>query len=231
MMDDAGRRLSMENSSRDSHRRRPGGNVRDDQRIRRDCSTVADGHGANDARVASDGDVVAYSSSACSGPRSNGTYLVDYAVSSDLRIAVHPEANMRNEQARADLGVRMNVGVRHHRKQLGHGPECQTKGHPKPSRLASVNYFLKPIDHQCPKASRFPTAVSVLPEMREIGPKRPPLVIACPSFNCISIVLQWTSCQHKRKSVNASLGVHKDRPRYIHFRPHQNLVRSSNGRN
>src|SRR5215467_13922214 len=40
------------------------GNVRNDQRIRGDYSTIADDHGANDARVAPDDDVVAYGSSA-----------------------------------------------------------------------------------------------------------------------------------------------------------------------
>jgi len=100
-----------QNSSRDSHRRCARGNVRDDQRIRRNCSAVTDGHGTNNARVASNDDVVTYGSSAWSRPCSNGTYLVDCAVGSNLGVAVYSDATMRNEQARADLGVSMNVGA------------------------------------------------------------------------------------------------------------------------
>jgi hypothetical protein len=114
---------------------------------------------------------------------------VNCAVSSDFGIAVYSEADMRNEQAGADLSVRMNVRVRHHRKQLVYDSQCQTNGHPKPSRLGTANYFLKSMDLERPKASGSPTAVSVLSEMRQIGPKRPPLAITCPSFNRVSIVL------------------------------------------
>src|ERR1700745_224866 len=115
---------------------------------------------------------------------------------------------MSNEQARADLSVRMNVSVGHHREQLVYGPQCQPNGHPKPSRSGSANYFLKSMDHERPEAFRSPAAVSVLLEMCQIGPKRPPLAITCPSFDCVSVILQRTFFRHMRKRVNSFLSVH-----------------------
>jgi hypothetical protein len=106
----------------------PAGNIRDDQRIRCNYSAVTYAHSANNGRVASDDAVVAYGSSAGSRPRSNGTYLVNYAVSSDLGVAVHSESNMRNEQTRADLSVRMNVGMGHHCKELVQAPSVRRMG-------------------------------------------------------------------------------------------------------
>jgi hypothetical protein len=69
--------------------------------------------------VAANEDVIAYRGSAWSRPCTNGAYVVDRTVGSDLGIAMDPNgADVRNEEAGADLSVRMQVYVRHHGKQL-----------------------------------------------------------------------------------------------------------------
>ena len=139
------------------------------------------------------------------------------AVGSDFGVAAYSEADMRNEQAGADLSVRMNVRVCHHRKQLVYESQSQTNGHPKPSRLGTANHFLKSMDHERPKSLRSPAAVSLLPATCQIGSKRPPLAVTCPTLNCICVVLQWISCPHRRNRANASLDPYENGPTYIHF--------------
>jgi hypothetical protein len=108
-----------QNSSGDSHCRRARGDVGDNQSVRSYYGPIADRHLANDGTMATDEDVVAYGSSPWSRPCTNGAYVVDRTVGSDLGVTMHAnEADVRNEEAWADLSVRMKVYVRYHRKQL-----------------------------------------------------------------------------------------------------------------
>ena len=118
----AGRRR--QNSSRDSHCGRARGDVGDNQSVRSYHGPIAYGHLANDGTVAANEDVVAYGSSPWSRPCANGAYVVDRTVGSDLGVTMHAnEADVRNEEAWADLSVRMKVYVRYHRKQLADDAE------------------------------------------------------------------------------------------------------------
>jgi len=131
---------------------------------------------------------------------------MDCTVSADFGVTVDPdEADVRNEQAWADLSVRMNVDVRHHRKQLVDDAKYHSGGHPKPSGPALADHFVKSMNCERPKSFRSPTAVSVLPETRQIGPTGSPLAIPGPIFDCISIVLQWTSSPIDKRQFNRTV--------------------------
>ena len=179
-----------QNSSRDSHCRCARGDVGNYQSARSNRGTIPYGHCANDARVASDKDVIAYGSSPWSRPCSDSAHVVDSAVGPDLGARMHPHrANVRNEQTRADLSIGVNINVCHHGKQLVYHAKCHPCGYPKPSGSTPLNCFSRSIKHKRPKALRPPAAVSMFSEACKICPTRPPLAIASPTLNCISIVI------------------------------------------
>jgi hypothetical protein len=110
-------RRGWQNSRRDSHRGCARGDVGDDQRVRGNHGPIANGHRANDGTVAANEDVVAYGGSTWPRPRADRAYVVDCAIGPDLGVTMHShQADMRNEQAWANLSVRMNVNMRYHRK-------------------------------------------------------------------------------------------------------------------
>jgi hypothetical protein len=166
------------------------GNVADNQRIRGDHCTVANGNRSNDARVASDQDVIADAGSAWSRSGADGAHMMECAVGPDLGGAVHSDGTaMRDDQAWADLSVGVEVDVCQHRQQLFCDAERQPRGCPKPSGSTPPDDLLEPVECERPKSLRTPTAVPVHPETRQIRSARSPLAIPCPRLDCVSVVL------------------------------------------
>jgi hypothetical protein len=91
----------------------------DNQGICCDHCTIANGYGADDARMAPNEDMIAYCGSACLRSGTNGAHVVKCTVSSDFGSTMHPDrTTMRDDEAWTNLGIRVNVDECHDYKQL-----------------------------------------------------------------------------------------------------------------
>src|ERR1700690_2883206 len=85
------RRFYSKHSSRDTDCGEAWGDVTQDQGVRGNHRIVADGHRANDARVASDVDVIADGGAAWSRSATNSAHMMKRTVDSDLAVTIHSD--------------------------------------------------------------------------------------------------------------------------------------------
>jgi len=95
---------------------------------------------------------------------------------------------MSDEQAWADLGVGVEVDLRHHLKQLSYDAEPQPCRRPKPSGSTPPNHLFEPVEGKRPKSLRPPTGVPVRSETRQVRSACSPRAITCPRLDCVSVV-------------------------------------------
>ena len=142
-------------------------NVVDNQRICGDYSPVTYSHRADDARIAGDKDMIADSGPAWSGPGPDGAPMMDRTVRSDFGGPVHPDsADMRYQQAWADISGGINVDVRNHRKHLSCNGKDKPHGRYRPLQAAPSDAPLQAVKRERPKSLGSPTAVTLAPEAR-----------------------------------------------------------------
>jgi len=109
--------FSRHDPCRNADRSGASGNISDNKRISSDRCIIADSHRADDARVATDPNVIPDDSSGLSGVLPDRAYVVEGAVGPDLCVTMHANGTgMTNEQARADLGSMIHAYLRYYCK-------------------------------------------------------------------------------------------------------------------